>query len=186
MVETRALALSGVLEITQRRFEDHRGWFAETWNAQGFAAAGLDFAWVQDNHAYSAAAGVVRALHLQIPPFAQTKLVRVVRGSIFDVAVDVRAESADFGKWIGLVLTAEQGNQLLVPKGFAHGYMTLEPDTEVIYKVDAPYSPAHERGIAWNDPAIGIDWPVIGDVALGDKDRDAPLLADVDTGFGKR
>lgn len=186
MVELRALRLEGVVEIAARRFADSRGWFTETWNARTFADAGLDFDWVQDNHAYSASTGVVRALHLQAPPFAQTKLVRAIRGSVFDVAVDVRADSPDYGKWVGVVLSADSGNQILVPKGFAHGYMTLEPDTEVVYKVDALYSPTHERGIAWNDPTIGIDWPEMDVIILGDKDRDAPLLADADTGFGAR
>ncbi|MEG3089572.1 dTDP-4-dehydrorhamnose 3,5-epimerase [Sphingomonas sp. PB4P5] len=182
MVEVRPLGLEGVAELTARRFGDPRGWFTETWNVAAFAEAGLDHVWIQDNHAYSAQAGVVRGLHFQQHPFAQAKMVRVVRGSVFDVAVDIRAGSPDFGKWVGLTLTAEQGNQILVPRGFAHGYMTLEPDTEVVYKVDGRYSPAHERAIAWNDPAIGIDWPAVGEVMLADKDRAAPLLADADIG----
>jgi len=183
MIEVRPLGLEGVVEIIPRRFADTRGWFSETWNAARFVEAGLDCDWVQDNHAYSEHAGVVRALHFQRPPMAQAKLVRVVRGSVFDVAVDIRRGSPDFGRWVGITLTAAQGNQILVPRGFAHGYVTLEPDCEVVYKVDAPYSSAHEQGIAWADPAIGVSWPEVGPRVLSDKDREAPLLADVDTGF---
>ena len=182
MLEVRELGLPGVKEIVARRFGDPRGWFTETWNKARWEEAGLAFDWVQDNHAWSEAAGVMRGLHFQRPPFAQTKLVRALAGSVFDVAVDIRQGSPTFGQWVGLTLSAEAGNQILVPQGFAHGYMTLEPGAQVAYKVDAPYSKESEGGIRWDDPAIGIAWPDLT-AMLNDKDRDAPLLADADTGF---
>ena len=145
------------------------------------AEAGYDLDFVQDNHSYSAAAGVLRGLHYQTPPQAQDKLLRVTRGSAFDVAVDIRRGSPDFGRWVSVLLTADKGNQILVPRGYAHGFVTLEPDTEVQYKVTAPYSPANDRAVRFDDPAIGIDWPLAGDaLTLSDKDRAAPLLADAD------
>jgi len=129
-------------------------------------------------------AGVIRGLHYQVPPVAQAKLVRVVRGAIFDVAVDIRHGSPSFGRWVGLEVSAEAWNQILVPPGFAHGFMTLQPNTEVIYKVSAPYSPQHDRAIRWDDPAIGIDWPLEARTPiLSDKDRAAPLLADAPPAF---
>lgn len=174
-------ALGEVLEITPQRFGDERGFFCETYNAERFAAAGIDLVFVQDNHSYSAPAGVLRGLHYQLAPRAQDKLVRVVRGAILDVAVDIRRESPDFGRWVALEISAEKGNQILVPKGFAHGFVTLVPDTEVIYKVTDFYSPAHDRSIRFDDPAIGIDWPVAPEAAiLSAKDRTAPLLADAE------
>jgi dTDP-4-dehydrorhamnose 3,5-epimerase len=148
------------------------------------AGIGIDEDFVQDNHSFSAAKGVLRGLHFQTPPTAQDKLVRVTRGSVFDVAVDIRRGSPSFGRWVGLVLSAELWNQIWVPKGFAHGFVTLEPDCEVQYKVTAPYDPACDRGIRYDDPAIGIAWPIGADaVQTSDKDRTAPLLADTDTGF---
>ena len=183
-LDVRPLGLEGVVEIRPPRFGDDRGFFSETWNAESMAAAGLDLAFVQDNHSYSAARGVLRGLHFQLPPAAQDKLVRVSRGAIFDVAVDIRRGSPTFGQWAGLVVSAALWNQLLVPKGFAHGFVTLEEHSEVQYKVTAPYRADLDRGIRWNDPAIGIDWPVApAQVQLSAKDRDAPLLADVETGF---
>lgn len=178
------LPIDGVLEIVPPKFGDERGFFSETFNAESFLAAGVDLAWVQDNHSYSAPAGVLRGLHFQLPPAAQDKLVRVVRGRIFDVAVDIRRGSPTFGRWCGLEISAEKWNQILVPKGFAHGFVTLEPDTEVIYKVSAPYSKAHDRGIRFDDPAIGIDWPSGAlSLTLSDKDRAAPMLKDADNTF---
>ncbi|CAN0572040.1 unnamed protein product, partial [Laminaria digitata] len=144
MLEIRELAIAGVFELIPRRFADDRGWFTENWNQQRFEDAGLTFDWCQDNHAYSEAAGVLRGLHFQKPPFAQTKLVRCLRGRIYDVAVDLRSGSPDYGKYVGLELSAEAGNQILVPQGFAHGYLTLEQACEVAYKVDAPYARDHE------------------------------------------
>ncbi|RWB74611.1 MAG: dTDP-4-dehydrorhamnose 3,5-epimerase [Mesorhizobium sp.] len=178
MLEVRPLGLDGVLEIVPKRHGDARGFFTETWNAERFGEAGIHLAFVQDNHSYSAAAGVLRGLHYQLPPRAQDKLLRVVRGSVFDVAVDIRRASPTFGKWVGLEVSAEMGNQILVPKGFAHGFVTLVPDTEVIYKVTDTYSPEHDRSIRFDDPAIGIAWPALaGGYQLSDKDQKAPTLA---------
>lgn len=184
MVKTRNLGLDGVFEIQPRKFEDERGFFSETWNAADFAQAGIDIAFVQDNQSLSRARGVLRGLHFQTPPFAQDKLVRVLRGAVFDVAVDIRKGSPTFGQWVGLELSAAAWNQILVPKGFAHGFVTLEPDTEVVYKVSAPYSQPHERSIRFDDPAVGIRWPIAPDnVVLSAKDAAAPALADTETGF---
>lgn len=177
-MEIRELGLGGVLEIVPKRFGDARGFFSETYNASMFADRGIDLLFVQDNHSYSAQPGVVRGLHYQLPPRAQDKLLRVVRGRLFDVAVDIRRSSPTFGKWVGLEISAEKGNQILIPKGFAHGFLTLEPDTEVIYKVTDTYSPEHDRSIRFDDAAIGIAWPGIeGGLQLSDKDAKAPLLA---------
>jgi dTDP-4-dehydrorhamnose 3,5-epimerase len=179
MVEVRELELAGVYEITPRRFGDDRGFFSETYSAPGLAAAGIDLVFVQDNHSLSRMASVLRGLHYQLPPFAQDKLVRVVRGAILDVAVDIRKSSPTFGRWLALEVSAEKWNQILVPKGFAHGFVTLVPDTEVVYKVTEHYAPEHDRSIRFDDPAIGIDWRVpAADMTLSDKDRKAPLLAD--------
>lgn len=184
MLDVRRLALEGVLEIRPPRHTDERGFFSETWSASAFREAGIDMDFVQDNHSLSRQRGVLRGLHFQSPTMAQDKLVRVTRGAIFDVAVDIRRGSPTFGQWIGTTLSAEEWNQLLVPKGFAHGILTLEPDTEVQYKVTAPYSREHDRAIRFDDPAIGIDWPITREaVILSEKDRSAPLLADVETGF---
>jgi len=169
IVETTAIA--DVKLLTPQRFPDGRGFFSETWNARRFAEAGIPGPFVQDNHALSAERGVVRGLHLQIAPSAQGKLVRVVRGSIWDVAVDIRPGSATYGRHVGAVLSAENWQQLWLPAGLLHGYCTLEPDTEVIYKVTEFYSPADDLGIAWDDPDLAIDWPVAKDkVTLSDKD----------------
>jgi len=182
-LEIKALALGErdeVLEIRPARFEDPRGFFSETYNAAAFAKAGISTVFVQDNHSYSREAGTVRGLHFQTPPFAQVKLVRVVRGAVLDVAVDLRAGSPGFGRHVAARLSAEAWNQLLVPVGFAHGFCTLEPDTEVIYKVSAPYSPEHDFGLLWSDPDLGIDWPIPPDRAvLSDKDRRQPRLRDL-------
>ncbi|WP_095198624.1 dTDP-4-dehydrorhamnose 3,5-epimerase [Mesorhizobium carmichaelinearum] len=177
-MEIRSLGLEGVLEIVPKRHGDARGFFMETYNAERFAQAGIDLVFVQDNHSYSAAAGVLRGLHYQLAPRAQDKLLRVIRGSILDVAVDIRRGSKTFGKWAGHEISAEKGNQILVPKGFAHGFVTLVPDTEVLYKVTDTYSPEHDRSIRFDDPAIGIKWPSIaGGFQLSDKDLKAPMLA---------
>ena len=180
-MQIRPLDLDGVLEISPRKFGDDRGFFSETYNAKSFAEAAIDLTFVQDNHSYSAARGVVRGLHYQLPPFAQDKLVRVTRGAILDVAVDIRKGSPTFGKWVALEVSAEKWNQILVPKGFAHGFITLVEHTEVIYKVTNYYSPEHDRSIRFDDPAIGIDWPIpASGVQLSDKDQKAPMLADAD------
>ncbi|MEA3033374.1 MAG: dTDP-4-dehydrorhamnose 3,5-epimerase, partial [Sphingomonadales bacterium] len=184
MVEVRRLALPDVYEIRPPRHGDHRGFFSEVYNEAALAGHGIDTVFVQDNHSFSAESGVLRGLHYQAPPAAQAKLVRVIRGAIYDVAVDIRLGSPTFGRWVGLTVSAEAWNQILVPEGFAHGFVTLEPATEVLYKVSAPYSPEHDRGIRWDDPAIGIDWPLQGRVPiLSDKDRAAPLLADAPPAF---
>lgn len=183
-LEIRPLDLAGVLEITPARFGDHRGFFTESWNAARFSEHGLDAEWCQDNHSFSADSFTLRGLHFQTPPFAQTKLVRVITGAIFDVAVDIRVGSPTFGQWTGITLTAETGNQVLVPKGFAHGFLTLTPDVHISYKVDAPYSGDHDRSVAWDDQTIGIEWPLDGALPkLSGKDEAASSLADTETGF---
>lgn len=172
------LGLDGLLEIRPRRYSDERGFFSETWSAERFREAGLSLAFVQDNHSLSVAKGTLRGLHYQTHPREQDKLVRVARGAIFDVAVDIRPWSATFTKWVGIEISAREWNQLLIPKGFAHGFLTLEPDTEVIYKTTDRYSPAHERSIRFDDPDIAISWPDLGiGFVLSEKDRIAPGLA---------
>jgi dTDP-4-dehydrorhamnose 3,5-epimerase len=172
-------AIPDVLLLTPPRFTDERGFFSETWNEQRFAKAGIAGPFVQDNHVCSDDRGVVRGLHLQIGPSAQGKLIRVVRGSIWDVAVDIRPESPSYGRHAGVVLSAKNWQQLWIPVGLLHGYCTLEPDTEVIYKVTAPWDRQAERGVIWNDPALGIPWPIAPEeVILSDKDRDLPRLAE--------
>ena len=184
MLDTRPLGLEGLVEIRPPKFGDERGFFSPVWSAEDMAGAGMEFDFVQDNHSFSAARGVLRGLHYQVPPAAQHKLVRVSRGSVFDVAVDIRQGSPTFGKWAGLVLSAEHWNQLLVPAGFAHGFVTLEANTEVQYKVTAPYRPDLERSIRFDDPRIGIDWPVgANEIQLSAKDQAAPLLASGQMGF---
>ncbi|TPK35970.1 dTDP-4-dehydrorhamnose 3,5-epimerase [Mesorhizobium sp. B2-5-4] len=178
MLEVRSLGIEGLLEIVPKRHGDARGFFMETYNAERFSQAGIDLTFVQDNHSYSAAPGVLRGLHYQLAPRAQDKLLRVTRGSILDVAVDIRRASKTFGKWVALEMSAEKGNQILVPKGFAHGFVTLVPDTEVLYKVTDTYSPELDRSIRFDDPAIGIEWPSLaGGFQLSDKDLKAPILA---------
>jgi dTDP-4-dehydrorhamnose 3,5-epimerase len=181
MLDVKELGLPGVFEITPRRFGDHRGFFSETYSASALAEQGIDLVFVQDNHSLSKSAGVLRGLHYQLPPFAQDKLVRVVRGAILDVAVDIRRNSPSFGAWLALEVSAEKWNQILVPKGFAHGFVTLVPDTEVVYKVTERYAPEYDRSIRFDDPAIGIDWRLpTAEITLADKDSKAPLLADAD------
>jgi dTDP-4-dehydrorhamnose 3,5-epimerase len=176
-------ALEGVKLITARRFGDNRGFFAETWNAKAFASLGIASDFVQDNHSLSAEVGTVRGLHFQAPPHAQAKLVRCGRGAIFDVAVDIRRGSATYGKWVGYELSAENGAQMFIPEGFAHGFVTLQPDSEIVYKCSDYYAPESEGAVRWNDPAIGIDWPLSGAAILSDKDTEAQLLADLDSPF---
>jgi dTDP-4-dehydrorhamnose 3,5-epimerase len=180
----RQLEILEVLEIVPVRHRDGRGYFSEVWNAATFAEKGIATHFVQDNQSLSEARGVLRGLHYQVPPFAQVKLLRVLRGSIFDVAVDIRRGSPSFGRWVGLTVSAEAGNQILVPAGFAHGFVTLEPECEILYKVSAPYSPGHERTIRFDDPEIAIDWPVPAEqLTLKQGDRAAPRLADADLAF---
>lgn len=170
--------------LVPKRFGDSRGWFSETWNRRTLAQAGIDLEFVQDNHSLSVPAGTIRGLHFQTPPFAQDKLVRVLRGAILDVAVDLRRASTTFGRHVSVRLDASEGLQLLVPAGFAHGFATIEPDTEVFYKVTNYYSPEHDRGLLWNDPDLGIDWGIDPErVLLSDKDRRQPRLRDIETAF---
>lgn len=178
------LALRGPRLLAPVRHGDRRGFFSETWSRAAFAAAGIDCDFVQDNHSLSRVRGTVRGLHFQTPPFGQAKLVRVARGAILDVAVDIRRGSPSFGRHVAVELSARNWHQLFVPEGFAHGFCTLEPDTEVLYKVSAPYAPDHDKGLLWNDPALAIDWPVEADDAMvSDKDRAQPPLADLEPAF---
>ncbi len=183
-MEVTCLAIPDVKVLVPRRFGDGRGFFSEVYNRRALHDAGVDLDFVQDNHSLSAARGTVRGLHFQVPPFAQDKLVRVVRGSVFDVAVDLRRGSPTYGRHATAVVSAREWNQILVPVGFAHGLMTLEEDTEVLYKVTDYYAPDHDQGIRWNDPALGIEWPMGEDAAvLSEKDRQQPLLADFESPF---
>lgn len=178
-MDIAALAIPDVKIIRPKKFGDHRGFFSETYSKRAFETAGLPLDFVQDNQSLSAEVGTVRGLHYQLPPFAQDKLLRVVRGAVFDVAVDIRRDSPTFGQHVSAIISAAEWNQILVPVGFAHGFCTLEPDTEVIYKVTNFYSPQHDRGILWNDPALAIVWPVEADKArLSDKDLKNPRLAE--------
>lgn len=177
-MKVESLAIPDVKLITPKRFGDDRGYFSETYNAEAFRAAGIDCAFLQDNHSYSKRKGTVRGLHFQSPPHAQSKLVRVLRGSILDVAVDARKSSPTFGKWVSAKLSAENGVQIFVPRGFLHGFATLEPDTEVAYKVDDYYSRECDGGVTWNDADLGIDWGVDPrDAQLSEKDAAAQAWA---------
>lgn len=170
-MDVKNLDLPGLRLLRPRRFSDARGYFSETYNERTFSAAGIGVEFVQDNESYSAKRGTIRGLHFQLPPLVQAKLVRVLRGSVYDVAVDLRIGSPTYGRWDSVTLTAHDGDQLFVPRGFAHAFCTLEPDTVVAYKVDDFYSSAHDSGLIWNDPALAIDWPVQqGDAVLSDKD----------------
>jgi dTDP-4-dehydrorhamnose 3,5-epimerase len=172
-------SLPGVILCRPRLFSDPRGRFHESWNRPRYVQAGIDADFMQDNLAVSTKAGTLRGLHYQRSPMAQAKLVWVIKGAILDVVVDMRPNSASFGRHLALRLSAEGGEQLFVPKGFAHGYCTLEDDCIVAYKVDAPWSPEHEGGIRWNDPALAIDWPVTAEAAImAERDRQLPLLAE--------
>lgn len=178
MAFVQSTGIPGVLVIKPVRHGDKRGYFSETYNRKSLAEAGIDVNFVQDNESLSAEVGTIRGLHFQIPPFEQTKLVRVLTGAILDVAVDLRPGSSSYGAHVGVRLSAEEGNQLLIPAGFAHGFCTLEPDTRVFYKVDQYYSAAHDAGLIWNDPDIGIKWPVSEEGAiLSEKDRRLSGLA---------
>lgn len=175
-------SLQGVFLLEPNIFGDNRGFFMETYNAKIFQELGIEQSFIQDNHSLSVPAGTLRGLHYQLAPKAQTKLVRCIRGAIYDVAVDIRKGSPTFGEWVGVILSEYNKRQLLVPKGFAHGFCTLVENTEVNYKVDEYYSPENDRGIRWSDPEIGIDWPVSNPV-LSEKDQVHPLLKDVDNNF---
>ncbi len=171
--------------ISQQRFGDTRGWFTEVYSVPNFQKLGIDCTFVQDNHSLSAPVFTLRGLHFQTPPYGQDKLVRCIRGRIFDVAVDVRRGSPTYGQWVGSELSAENGHQLFIPIGFAHGFVTLEPDCEVVYKCSNIYAPQHDGGIRWNDPAIGINWPIAEGAVpeLSDKDANQPFLESFESPF---
>jgi dTDP-4-dehydrorhamnose 3,5-epimerase len=172
--------IAEVKEIRPVRHHDPRGFFSEIFREDALRQHGIDVAFVQENHSLSVDRGVVRGLHFQIPPAGQAKLVRVAAGSILDIAVDIRWGSPTYGRHVAVVLSADQGNQLFVPEGFAHGFCTLEPNSEIVYKVNRYYSAEHDRGLAWDDPELGIAWPVsAAEALLSDKDRRQPLLANL-------
>ena len=185
-MEVQSLAIPDVKLIVPRIYRDARGFFSETFSTRGLSeAAGITETFVQDNHSMSTEAGVLRGLHFQIPPDAQDKLVRVVRGAIFDVAVDIRLNSPTYGRHVSAILSAANWTQMWVPKGFAHGYCTLEPETEVVYKTTAFYVPQHDKGLAWNDRALGIAWPEgVRPELLSTKDKVQPTLAELPAYFG--
>ena len=183
-MQSHPTKLIGLLSLSVGRHGDERGFFAETYNQEAYSWAGIKSVFVQDNHSLSRQVGTVRGLHFQVPPHAQAKLVRCGRGSIFDVAVDLRAGSPTFGQWHGEVLSFENGKQLYIPEGFAHGFMTLESDTEIVYKCSDFYAPECEGAIRFDDPGVGIAWPDLGVVpTLSDKDAKAPLLSDINSPF---
>ena len=181
IIETR---IADVKVLVPKTFGDHRGLFSETYREKTLAEAGLELRFVQENDSLSLEKGTIRGLHFQIPPFAQAKLVRVVRGSIIDVAVDLRRSSPTLGQSVAIEISAENWKQVLVPAGFAHGFCTLQPNTHVIYKVTSYYAPDHERGLLWNDPALGIDWPVSTDeVIISERDKKWPCLSELSSPF---
>ena len=182
-MQIKATPLSGLVIIEPAVHRDSRGFFIETWRESWANEIDAGAPFIQDNHAYSTQAGVVRGLHFQAPPAAQSKLIWVTRGAIFDVAVDLRTNSPTFAKWFGLEISADNFLRLYVPRGFAHGYMTTRPDTEVQYKVDAFYSPQHEGGLLWNDPGIGVAWPNAEASIVSPKDAVLPGIADFSSPF---
>ena len=169
--------------IIPNRFDDQRGFFAETYSRQRYSKMGIDIEFVQENHSLSRDVGTLRGLHFQVPPHAQGKLVRCGRGIIFDVTVDIRRGSQTYGQWVGYELSAENGHQLYVPVGFAHGFVTLEPDSEIVYKCSDYYAPETEGALRWDDPDIGIEWLLTGNPILSEKDAIAPLLKDFESPF---
>jgi dTDP-4-dehydrorhamnose 3,5-epimerase len=178
-LKSERLAIPDVILVTPDRFGDARGFFSEVWNQARFEAAGIEGSFVQDNHSLSRERGVVRGLHCQVEPHAQGKLVRCVRGAIWDVAVDARKASPTFGQWVAAELSADNWQQLWIPAGFLHGFCTLEPDTEVLYKVTGLYDREAERGVIWNDPTLALPWPIeAGQAVLSEKDRQLPGWAE--------
>jgi len=182
-VKVTETELSGVFLIEPDRFDDARGFFSECWNRRAFRDRGIDIDFVQENHSLSTAVGTVRGLHFQAPPHAQTKLVRCGRGRLFDVAVDIRNGSPTFGKWVGRELSFENGLQMLIPDGFMHGFVTREPDTEIIYKCSDFHVPDLDRAVRYDDPDIGIDWDLSKPPVLSEKDAAAPVLAQFGSPF---
>ena len=175
--------LTGVKLVKPKRFDDHRGFFVESYNRRVYSRLGIVADFVQENYSMSKLAGTVRGLHFQAPPSAQDKLVRCGRGSIFDVAVDIRTGSSTYGQWVGYELSAENGAQLYIPSGFAHGFVTLEPKSEIIYKCSDYYNFKAEGSIRWNDPKLGIEWPVIDASIIKVKDARAPMLSELNSPF---
>ncbi|SYX86447.1 dTDP-4-dehydrorhamnose 3,5-epimerase [Paenibacillus alvei] len=181
-MRVESLSLSGAHIIEPAIHGDHRGFFMESYNEQRLKEQGISYNFIQDNQSLSAEAGVLRGLHYQLNPKAQTKLIRVITGVIYDVIVDIRKNSPTFGQWVGVTLSEHNHRQLLIPKGFAHGFCTLVPNTQVLYKVDEYYSPANDRGILWNDPALNINWPTSNPI-LSDKDKLHPTLKEAEINF---
>lgn len=182
--DIRHTELPGVVELIPPQICDERGFFSEVYNREALCRHGIELTFVQDNHSLSCEVGVLRGLHYQLPPFSQAKLVRVLRGAAFDVAVDIRKGSPTYKRWVGVKLSASKWNQLLIPEGFAHGFLTLEPNTEFLYKVTQFYSEIHDRSIRFDDPDIGVEWPLPADlISTSAKDRDAPLLTDAENNF---
>ena len=182
-MEVRDTALPGVKLIIPQVFGDNRGWFCETYNKEKLAPFGLDMEFIQDNQSLSVPVGTLRGIHFQNDPFAQSKLVRCVAGRVFDVAVDPRKGSPTYGQWVGAELSAENKHQLFIPKGFGHAFMTLEENSQVCYKVDAPWSRPHERTVRFDDPEIAVAWPLDTEPVMSDKDKNAPTLQDCDCNF---
>lgn len=182
-VTIQRTGLTGVLILTPPRFGDYRGFFSETYNRRAFLNLGISCEFVQDNHSLSTEPGTIRGLHFQAPPRAQAKLVRCIRGAAFDVAVDIRAGSETYGRWVGVTLSAENRRQLFVPEGFAHGFAALEPDTEIVYKCSDYFAPENERSVMWNDPDLAIEWPDVAEPIISGKDALAGRFADFRTPF---
>lgn len=182
-VDFRQTELPGLCILTPARFGDHRGFFSESWNRNRLASHGIDADFVQDNHSVSERTGTLRGLHFQSPPHAQAKLVRCGRGRLFDVAVDIRKGSPTYGRWVGEELSAQNGRQLFIPAGFLHGFVTLEPDTEIVYKCTDYYAPECDGAVRWDSAALGIDWPLEGAPQISEKDAAAPDMADFDSPF---
>lgn len=180
----QATKLPEILIITPQIHQDHRGFFIESYNKGRMSMEGVHYEFVQDNHSLSVESGTLRGLHYQLNPYAQTKLIRVIAGAIYDVAVDIRRDSPTYGQWVGVILSDTNHRQLLVPHGFAHGFCTLTANTQVIYKVDQYYSSKYDRGIAWNDPELNIDWPVT-DPILSEKDSNQPYLQNAEIFDGR-
>lgn len=182
-MDIQETALASVVTLIPKRFGDNRGFFSESWNKSRMAEAGLDYDFVQDNHSLSRTVGTLRGLHYQRPPHAQAKLVRCGKGRLLDVAVDIRKGSPTYGQWVAEELSFENGHQLMIPAGFLHGFVTLEPDTEIIYKCTDYYAPDCDGAVAWNDQNLGIDWKLAGDPILSDKAAAAPKLSEIDNPF---
>ena len=182
MINVTNTSIDGVYIIEPKAFGDNRGWFMESYSKRDMEAAGINVDFVQDNRSYSAKKGIIRGLHFQRNPMAQAKLVTCIRGAILDVAVDLRKDSPTYKQWISVELTAENRKELFIPKGFAHGFLTLTDDVEIMYKCDEFYSPEHDGGIRFDDPDIGVDWGVT-DPILSEKDTNAPFLKDIELDF---